>query len=65
MMTTDESYFKDAKKFIPERWLRDSDKAVQQGPSSNPFNFIPFGYGKRSRVGRRLAEMKMHILTLR
>uniref|UniRef100_A0A8B9DH64 Cytochrome P450 family 27 subfamily B member 1 n=1 Tax=Anser cygnoides TaxID=8845 RepID=A0A8B9DH64_ANSCY len=40
--------------FQPERWLR-------RGPTRHPFASLPFGVGKRSCVGRRLAELEIHL----
>ncbi|NXJ58845.1 CP27B protein, partial [Spizaetus tyrannus] len=40
--------------FRPERWLcRDAAR--------HPFASLPFGVGKRSCVGRRLAELEIHL----
>lgn len=52
----DEQYFPEAKSFIPERWLS-RDKTI------HPFSFLPFGFGTRSCVGRRLAEFEIYCLT--
>ncbi|NWX48010.1 CP27B protein, partial [Steatornis caripensis] len=38
--------------FRPERWLR-------RDLTSHPFASLPFGVGKRSCVGRRLAELEI------
>ncbi|XP_025934048.1 25-hydroxyvitamin D-1 alpha hydroxylase, mitochondrial [Apteryx rowi] len=40
--------------FWPERWLR-------RQPSGHPFASVPFGVGKRSCVGRRVAELEIHL----
>ncbi|NWZ30324.1 CP27B protein, partial [Asarcornis scutulata] len=40
--------------FLPERWLR-------RGPAHHPYASLPFGVGKRSCVGRRLAELEIHM----
>uniref|UniRef100_A0A8C6ZMY1 Methyltransferase 1, tRNA methylguanosine n=1 Tax=Nothoprocta perdicaria TaxID=30464 RepID=A0A8C6ZMY1_NOTPE len=40
--------------FRPERWLR-------RAPARHPFASLPFGVGKRSCVGRRLAELEIHL----
>ncbi|GAB0201388.1 25-hydroxyvitamin D-1 alpha hydroxylase, mitochondrial-like [Grus japonensis] len=40
--------------FRPERWLR-------RDAAHHPFASLPFGVGKRSCVGRRLAELEIHL----
>ncbi|XP_017285840.1 sterol 26-hydroxylase, mitochondrial [Kryptolebias marmoratus] len=52
----DESVFPQSFTFRPERWLRDG----HQRP--NPFGSIPFGYGVRGCVGRRVAELEMYLV---
>ncbi|XP_060033924.1 cytochrome P450 27C1 isoform X3 [Erinaceus europaeus] len=51
--------FPRAKEFRPERWLR-------QGNLDRVDNFgsIPFGYGVRSCIGRRIAELEIHLLVI-
>ncbi len=69
---TDPKLFPDPYSFKPERW----DRGNEQLPNS--FSSLPFGYGRRSCVGknrrsspsnyaldcsgRRVAELEMHIL---
>ncbi|NXQ25619.1 CP24A protein, partial [Alaudala cheleensis] len=48
-----EEYFSGWAEFRPERWL-------QRG-SIHPFSHVPFGIGKRMCVGRRVAELQLHL----
>ncbi|XP_063284607.1 cytochrome P450 27C1 [Pelobates fuscus] len=52
----EEDYFSAAEEFRPERWIR-------QGKLDRVDNFgsIPFGYGIRSCIGRRVAELEIHL----
>ncbi|KAJ8779031.1 hypothetical protein J1605_012882 [Eschrichtius robustus] len=49
-----EENFEDSSQFRPERWLQDKKKI-------NPFAHLPFGIGKRMCIGRRLAELQLHL----
>lgn len=61
VMSKSERYFKNAKQFNPKRWLN-SD---QNGLVTDPFASIPFGYGIRNCVGRRLAEQKIYVVIIK
>ncbi|XP_053641436.2 probable cytochrome P450 49a1 [Cherax quadricarinatus] len=55
-----EEYFPRATEFLPERWLRDNPDRLQ-----NQFATIPFSFGTRMCVGRRLAEQEIYVLLAR
>lgn len=54
-MVKEERYFPRAREFIPERWLPEGDdlKAL------HPFASMPFGFGPRTCIGRRFAQLEM------
>ncbi|KAG5261529.1 hypothetical protein AALO_G00285290 [Alosa alosa] len=51
-----EENFPGAEEFRPDRWIR-----KDQSDRVDNFGSIPFGYGIRSCVGRRIAELEMHL----
>ena len=55
-----EDLFPQADSFIPERWLRENNR-----PHANAFASIPFGFGVRMCLGRRLAELELQILLIK
>ncbi|GBM15512.1 hypothetical protein AVEN_189790-1 [Araneus ventricosus] len=57
--STQEKYFKDADKYIPERWLK---SGTGQREEREAFAFVPFGFGPRMCIGRRIAELEMFTL---
>ncbi|XP_051026426.1 25-hydroxyvitamin D-1 alpha hydroxylase, mitochondrial [Acomys russatus] len=50
----DPAQFPEPNSFNPARWLG-------QGPAPHPFASLPFGFGKRSCIGRRLAELELQM----
>ncbi|XP_017091373.2 probable cytochrome P450 12a4, mitochondrial [Drosophila bipectinata] len=69
-LSSDE-YFPQASEFLPERWLRssamDSESKCPANDlkSKNPFVFLPFGFGPRMCVGRRIVDMELELGTAR
>ncbi|XP_039748636.1 cytochrome P450 302a1, mitochondrial isoform X1 [Pararge aegeria] len=54
-------YVNDPLRFKPERWIRDSE----QFENIHPYLSLPFGFGPRSCIARRLAEQNMCITLIR
>ncbi|KAM5182343.1 25-hydroxyvitamin D-1 alpha hydroxylase, mitochondrial [Mantella aurantiaca] len=50
----DEKYFSDPNEFKPERWLMKDE-------CHHPYASIPFGFGKRSCIGKRIAELEVYL----
>ncbi|XP_002730846.1 1,25-dihydroxyvitamin D(3) 24-hydroxylase, mitochondrial-like [Saccoglossus kowalevskii] len=59
MVARDPQYFDDPDKFKPERWLREENE------SFNGFKLLPFGFGPRMCIGKRLAELEIHLALAR
>uniref|UniRef100_H3DE36 Cytochrome P450 family 27 subfamily A member 3 n=1 Tax=Tetraodon nigroviridis TaxID=99883 RepID=H3DE36_TETNG len=57
----DESVFLNSHAFQPERWLRGTEEKSKQ----HPFGSVPFGFGVRACLGRRVAELEMYLLLSR
>ncbi|XP_066141280.1 cytochrome P450 CYP12A2-like [Euwallacea fornicatus] len=55
-----DKYFKKPTEFIPERWLRDV-KSELSYKDVHPFVSLPFGFGPRSCIGKRLATLEMEM----
>ncbi|KAI8487134.1 hypothetical protein Bbelb_352040 [Branchiostoma belcheri] len=59
VMGRDPKNFDNPEEFRPERWYRENSKNLK------PFAWLPFGFGPRSCVGRRIAETEMHLALIR
>lgn len=57
-MGRNDSYFPNANDFIPERWERPHTTGKLKGVS-NSFASLPFGFGSRSCIGKKMAEQQM------
>ncbi|XP_044535153.1 25-hydroxyvitamin D-1 alpha hydroxylase, mitochondrial [Gracilinanus agilis] len=53
-MSRDPGQFPDPNAFHPNRWLGGQ-------PAPHPFASLPFGFGKRSCIGKRLAELELNL----
>lgn len=54
----DDEIFPNADKFQPERWLRG---CPESGQHHHAFSCLPFGFGKRSCVGQRVAKLELMV----
>ncbi|XP_064599218.1 cytochrome P450 27C1-like [Liolophura sinensis] len=57
-MSRNEEFFEKPDEFIPERWSREEKEF-------HPFSSLPFGFGSRSCVGRRISELEMYLTLAR
>lgn len=51
-----EEVFPDAATFKPERWIN-----AEMKEAVHPFAHVPFGFGPRMCIGRRVAEAEMQV----
>ncbi|XP_052737949.1 cytochrome P450 CYP12A2 isoform X3 [Bicyclus anynana] len=56
-----EDQFPQPSEFIPERWIVDKNNPLYYG-NAHPFAYAPFGFGVRSCVGRRIADLQIEML---
>ena len=61
VIARDENVFSDPNAFKPERWLRESG----ENTVSSTFASVPFGFGPRQCIGRRLAELELYLALAR
>ncbi|XP_067634396.1 probable cytochrome P450 12c1, mitochondrial [Eurosta solidaginis] len=62
MLLCEEKYFPHAKEFIPERWLRHhGDNEKLMADNLNKFIYLPFGFGPRSCIGKRIVDLELEL----
>ncbi|KAJ8012347.1 hypothetical protein DPEC_G00041760 [Dallia pectoralis] len=59
----DKNVFQRPQAFLPERWLREGRGEAKK--IQHPFGSVPFGFGVRACLGRRVAELEMYLLLSR
>ncbi|XP_026329292.1 cytochrome P450 CYP12A2-like isoform X2 [Hyposmocoma kahamanoa] len=59
-----DKYYPRASEFIPERWLTEKTDPLYYG-NAHPMITQPFGFGIRSCIGRRIAELEIEIFVQR
>jgi cytochrome P450 family 12 len=61
-----EKNFEKPTEFIPERWIKSNqDPQCPHAKDAHPFSFLPFSFGPRMCVGRRIAELELEALIIR
>ncbi|XP_008057052.2 sterol 26-hydroxylase, mitochondrial [Carlito syrichta] len=63
VVSRDPSIFSEPESFQPYRWLKNSQPDAHR--IQHPFGSVPFGYGVRACLGRRIAELEMQLLLAR
>ncbi|XP_060684248.1 sterol 26-hydroxylase, mitochondrial isoform X2 [Hemiscyllium ocellatum] len=56
-VSQEDSEFTESRSFQPNRWLRTNKEEKNQ---HHPFASIPFGFGTRTCLGKRVAELEMY-----
>lgn len=62
-MCENEQFFTNPGEFLPERFLRSNNPLTSTIRNSHPSATLPFGFGPRSCIGQRFAELEIQIIT--
>ncbi|XP_065365991.1 probable cytochrome P450 12a4, mitochondrial [Calliphora vicina] len=69
LLLKDPKYFQQPDKFLPERWLRSPALAGAENvcPASkgDPFVYLPFGFGPRICIGKRIVDLELETVLAR
>nr|XP_036212812.1 probable cytochrome P450 12e1, mitochondrial isoform X1 [Bactrocera oleae] len=60
LLLRNEKFVVEPNKYIPERWLR-NDIEGKKYQLNNAFVFLPFGFGPRSCVGKRIVDLELEV----
>ncbi len=60
-ITKSERFFKNPLKFDPHRWNR----SEQGSELIDPYANLPFGFGARMCIGRRIAEQEIYLTIIK
>ena len=63
-ISEDSRHFPQSEKFIPDRWLRDNSGPLSSS-NVHPYAYMPFGFGPRTCIGRRVAELEINVLLMK
>lgn len=63
LMCKQEANYPRGQEFIPERFLKTGN--LTHLKSQQPFSFLPFGFGPRMCIGKRLADLEIETVVAR
>lgn len=61
LLLSEERYYPRPKEFLPERWLRGTEAKGLVGENLSPFIYLPFGFGPRTCVGKRIVDLEVEL----
>nr|AJN91159.1 cytochrome P450 monooxygenase CYP333A13 [Cnaphalocrocis medinalis] len=60
ILSKSEEHYPRATEFLPERWIVEKSDPLYHG-NTHPMVTLPFGFGVRSCIGRRIAELELEV----